>query len=242
MVSRPKVVQTAKTTPARRQNSVKPTEPVQRPIQSVNFLYPNRRPPNMAPTQPLERNNSYFGVRVGNAHRGRNVAIANGQMRYYEGRGQNRRHVSTVQRLPNIVRQVLYSGKHRIQFSSPYSSRSWNQVLFVQQKTKYKWAQEFSSLGYVQQSFRCSVMANHLSAQKVNKQKAAPQPKKIDTRTQQNRMQMIQNHRNPSPDETGTDTDDNDPILQKRQQVQKETKSPVNNVPLRKTTNLRGRL
>ena len=72
-------------------------------------------------------------MRVGNAHRGRNVSIANGQMRYYDGMGQNRRHVSVVQRLPNIVRQVLYSGKHRIQFSSPYSSRSWNQVfLFFQ--------------------------------------------------------------------------------------------------------------
>jgi hypothetical protein len=118
-----KVGQTSNVSVTRKPMDLKRTAPQNQT--NVNFLYPNRR----IPSQPLPRQSAFFGVRVGNSHRSRHVAISNGEMIYRNG-ANRRRNISVVNRLPHIVKQVLYSGKHRIQYASPYSSRSWMQVIY----------------------------------------------------------------------------------------------------------------
>ncbi|KAL0489868.1 hypothetical protein AKO1_009340 [Acrasis kona] len=162
-------------------NTTKPSN-LKRPIveekQKVNFLFPNRQPPSTYNYNTV-RQPPFFGVRVGAPHRRDQVSISNGQISYR--RGNSNRPASVVNHLPQMVRNVLYSGKHRIQFGSPVSSNSW-----------FQWARDFSTMGYVQQSFRCSVMANHLRAPSKR-----DQPIKRSQQSQRYRTEVNKNHIDP---------------------------------------------
>jgi hypothetical protein len=113
-------------------------------------------------------------------------------------------------------------------------------------------------LGYVQQSFRCSVLANHLHAQNrksVTLERSIEQRKPIERNIQQitqNRERIIRNHRSPKPHEEAGGSDEENEAEEQTidsagqrhiPKANKSTKETTKNVPLKSSSNgLRGRL